>query len=67
MSAHQELATREAAGEDISDQIVQPAAEAEDADEAEEESEDGAIEEGQEVVLAVEDGSADEEDGPAAA
>ncbi len=67
VSAHQELATREAAGEDISDQIVQPAAEAEDADEAEEESEDGAIEEGQEVVLAVEDGSADEEDGPAAA
>ena len=33
VSAHQELATREAAGEDISDQIVQPAAEAEDADE----------------------------------
>jgi N utilization substance protein A len=69
VSAHQELATREAAGEDISDQIVQPAAEAEDADESEagEESEDGAIEEGQEVVLTVEDGGADEEDGPAAA
>jgi N utilization substance protein A len=69
VSAHQELATREAAGEDISDQIVQPAAEAEDADEpgAEEESEDGAIEEGQEVVLTVEDGSAAEEDSPAAA
>ncbi len=73
VSAHQELATREAAGEDISDQIVQPAAEAADVDEleadaeAEEESEEGAIEEGQEVVLTVEDGGADEEDGPAAA
>ena len=69
VSAHQELATREAAGEDISDQIVQPAAEAEDVDEPEagEESEEGAIEEGQEVVLTVEDGGADEEDGPAAA
>ncbi len=35
VAAHQELATREAAGEDISDQIVQPAAEAEDVDEPE--------------------------------
>ncbi len=69
VAAHQELATREAAGEDISDQIVQPAAEAEDVDEADagEESEEAAIEEGQEVLLTVEDGGAAEEDGPAAA
>jgi N utilization substance protein A len=69
VAAHQELATREAAGEDISDQIVQPAAEVEDVDEpdAGEESEEAAIEEGQEVVLTVEDGGAVEEDGPAAA
>ena len=49
---------------------MQPAAEAEDVDEPRgrgEESEEGAIEEGQEVVLTVEDGGADEEDSPAAA
>ncbi len=67
--AHQELATREAAGEDISEQIVQPAAEAEDVEESEDgdEAEETAVEVGQEVVLTVEDGGADEEDGPAAA
>jgi transcription termination/antitermination protein NusA len=67
--AHQELATREAAGEDISEQIVQPAAEAEDLEESEngDETEEAAVEVGQEVVLTVEDGGADEEDGPAAA
>jgi transcription termination/antitermination protein NusA len=67
--AHQELAAREAAGEDISDQIVQPAAEAEDLEESENGDEAGepAGGEGQEVVLTVEDGGADEEDGPAAA
>ena len=74
VAAHQELATREAAGEDISDQIVQPAAEAEDVDEPRtvraengKEPEEAAVEEGQEVVLTVEDGGAAEEDGPAAA
>jgi transcription termination/antitermination protein NusA len=67
--AHQELAAREAAGEDISDQIVQPAAEAEDLEESENGDEAGepAGGEGQEVVLTVEDGGAEEEDGPAAA
>jgi N utilization substance protein A len=67
--AHQDLAAREAAGEDISDQIVQPAAEADDLEESDngDVAEEGAVEAGQEVVLTVEDGGADEEDGPAAA
>jgi N utilization substance protein A len=65
VAAHQELAAREAAGEDVSDQIVQPAAEAEDVDENAEEAE--AVEDVQEVVLTVEDGGAEDEGGPAAA
>ncbi len=72
VAAHQELATREAAGEDVSDQIVQPVAEAGDAEEPEagdEPTEDGAeaIEQPEEVVLTVEDGGAEDEEGPAAA
>jgi transcription termination/antitermination protein NusA len=72
VAAHQELATREAAGEDVSDQIVQPVAEAADAEEPEagdEPTEDGAeaIEQPEEVVLTVEDGGAEDEEGPAAA
>jgi N utilization substance protein A len=70
--AHQELATREAAGEDISDQIVQPAAEVEEVDETDDigNGDEGASEETEgsaEVVLTVEDGGANEEEGPAAA
>jgi N utilization substance protein A len=69
--AHQELATREAAGEDVSDQIVQPVAEAEDVEEAvgDEPAEDGEVvlEQPGEVVLTVEDGGAEDEGGPAAA
>ena len=68
VAAHQDLAARAAAGEDISDQIVQPAAEADDVEESEngDEPEEAAVED-QEVVLTVEDGGADKEDGPAAA
>jgi transcription termination/antitermination protein NusA len=70
--AHQELATREAAGEDVSDQIVQPMAEAEDVEEAVDgdgPAENGAeaVEQPEEVVLTVEDGGAEEDEGPAAA
>src|SRR5262245_56213752 len=72
VAAHQELATREAAGEDVSDQIVQPVAEAEDVEEPEDGdglAEDGAavVEQPEEVVLTVEDGGAEEDEGPAAA
>ncbi len=67
--AHQELAAKEAAGEDISDQIVQPMAEADvdddnDVDDAEV-NESGDLSETLEPVEAAE--SSLEEDGPAAA
>jgi N utilization substance protein A len=61
VAAHQELGEREARGEDISDQIVQPAADVDD------DAEDVDEESGEEVVLTVEEGGAQEEDGPAAA
>jgi N utilization substance protein A len=58
VAAHQELATREARGEDISDQVVQPMAEA---DEEAEELVDG------EAAVELQAVEGYEEDGPAAA
>jgi transcription termination/antitermination protein NusA len=68
--AHQELAAREARGEDISDQIVQPVAEVE-ADESDAETGDEVVVELSEAAVGepteVDTGFAPEEDGPAAA
>jgi len=64
--AHQELAAREARGEDISSEIVQPAAEAEV---EEDDDEEDVNESGDEVRVAesTQDGNWSQEDGPAAA
>jgi transcription termination/antitermination protein NusA len=58
--AHQELSAREARGEDISDQIVQPVAESDEPD-------DSDAEEAEDQAAATEDGHYEEDDGPAAA